>query len=491
MWPFKRSHTKSQPGKRLIRGFDAAAIGRFTSSWVTFSNSIDWDIRRSLNVLRARSRDATINNPYGKKYMQMCQTHIVGPRGFTLQVKVKLNTGKPDKLANDAIESAFYKWAKKGNCDVTGNLSFFDIQRLMVQALCRDGEFLARKIIDKNSEFPYQLQLLDIDRLDTEKNEELAGGNIIKMGVELNRYGKSVAYWIKENHPGDGVYYINNHSVYVRVPADEIIHLFIPDRPEQTRGFPWTASGLERLKSIDAYQEAAIIAARVGAAKMGHYTSPDGDAGPLADEKTDDGQLMADAEAGVLQVLPPGYGFESFNPDYPHQMYADFVKTGMRDVSSGLGVAYNTLSNDLEGVNFSSIRTGVLEERDNWMTLQNWIIESFLDGLYSEWLLWALVKGSIKLPSGASLPSSGYDRFNVAIWQGRRWQWVDPTKDVEANVTAINNGLKSRHDVIAEQGKDIDDVFTDIQSEQEQMAEMGIKVQGAVNPVNDTKIQNE
>ena len=295
------------------------------------------------------------------------------------------------------------------------------------------------------------------------------------MGVEKNQYGKPLAYYIRVNHPGDLPYYTERGGTWERVPAEEIYHHFIADRPEQTRGVPWMHAAILQLRNLGGFEEAAIVAARVGAAKMGFFTTPDGDTAPLADETAEDGSFITEAESGVFGVLPQGYDFKSFNPDYPNALFADFVKTTLRSVASGMGVSYNTLSNDLEGVNFSSIRTGVLEERDNWMVLQNWMIESFLDDVFSMWLRFALLNKKIILPNGSALPVQKFDKFNAATWQGRRWQWVDPRADVEANVTAINNNLKSRADVIAEQGRDAEDVFAMLAQEKTTLEAAGLE----------------
>jgi lambda family phage portal protein len=483
VWPFNKKTVK-KVGKET-RVFQSAMIDRLKATWTTSSQSIDWDLRTGLPVIRARARNESQNNPYAKKFLQMCATHVVGPSGFSLQVRIKEqnSTGKTvvDKLASDAIEKAFWEWANRGNCDVTGRLSFFDIQNLYIKSVARDGEVLIRKVYGSVNKFGFALQILDIDRLDTNKNEELNNGHVIKMGVEINRFGRPVAYWLRTSHPGDNPYYTNTGSSFERVPAEDIYHHFIAERPEQNRGIPWMHGALVRLKNLDGYEEAAVIAARVGAAKMGHYTSPEGDGTALADDESANGQLMTDAEAGVFQILPPGYDFKSFDPDYPHAMFSEFVKANLRGVASGLGVAYNTLSNDLEGVNFSSIRTGVLEERDNWMVIQNWMIEQFMTDVFATWLKFALLNKAVTMPNGSALPVSKFDKFNQATWQGRRWQWVDPKADIEANIAAINNGLKCRADVIAEQGKDIEDVFTSLQSEQEMIATMGIEI-APVNP---------
>lgn len=465
--------------KTRLRGFDAAKISRLTASWTTSSQSIDWDLRTALPVLRARSRDLATNNAYAKKYMQMVKTHIVGPTGFSLQVRVldvaEDGTETVDRIASKAITKAFWKWAKRGNCDVTGMLSLKDIENVFISAAARDGEALIRKVYGAQAgPFGFKLQVLDIERLDHNLNEDLKNGKRIKMGVEIDQVGKPLAYYIFTAHPGDNPFFTFSGKTYERVPADEIIHRFKAERPEQNRGVPWMAAGMSDLENLGGYEESAVVAARVGAAKMGFFETPDGDGSALADSVDESGQLMTEAEPGVFDTMPAGVKFQPFNPDYPHAMFKDFVKTCIRKFASAFGVAYNTISNDLEGVNFSSIRSGVLEERDNWIGDQDWMIESFLDNVFSEWLKFALLNKQILLPNGSALPVAGYDKFNVGIWRGRRWAWVDPTKDAQANVMLINNALKTRRSVIEDQGGDFDDTVAQLAEEQEVLESLGV-----------------
>lgn len=460
-----------------VRGFNAASIDRLTQGLATQNYSLDQDIWRGLSVLRARSRDLCLNNDYAKKFLAMVGNHVVGPVGFTLRVTPPDDNLKIDTIARKAIEGAFYDWAKVGNCDVTGKLSFTDIQALFAKTVARDGECLVRKVTGRDAgKYGFQLQVLDIDRLDINKNEELSNGNVIRMGVEIDKFNKPLAYWIRTKHPGANVWMDSIGSKFERIPAAEILHCFVPERAEQTRGFPWLHSALLRLQNLGAYEEAAIINARVGASKMGFYTTPDGNGEAIADDKDSDNNLYSDVEPGALQVLPEGYGFTPFDPDYPHAMYGDFVKACLRGVASGLNVAYNTLSNDLEGVNFSSIRTGVLEERDNWMVIQNWMAETFLNNIYTEWLKMALLFSAIKFPTGKPLPAEKFDKWNNFYWQGRRWQWVDPMKDAQANELAVNNRFKSRTQVAAEQGRDFEEVLQEIAEENKQAEALGIEL---------------
>ena len=266
-----------------------------------------------------------------------------------------------------------------------------------------------------------------------------------------------------------------------RIPAAEISHLYLHDRPEQRRGFPWTTSALISLHNLGGYQEAAIIAARVGASKMGFFQQKediDSFQNPIDGQAVDNGHGGQDiidyADPGTFHSLPNGYEFVPFNPDYPHANYDSFVKTCLRSVSGGLGVSYHNLANDLEGVNFSSIRSGVLEERDQWMALQNWYIDSFLCDVFERWLACALLAGAITSPTGKPLPAAKLDKFKRYRWQGRRWAWVDPLKDIQSQEAAIALRVKSRRAVCDELGVDFDETLQQIQQETDLLRQMGL-----------------
>lgn len=463
------------PGRRArsgMRRFDAAQYNRLTHNWIAAERSINTELRSDLDALRRRSRDLARNAPLAKKFLQMCVTNIVGPRGFVLQARAAEGK-KPDELANTAIETAWADWSKAKNCDVAGRLSFAQMTRAIAKAVARDGEALIRVRQGAANPYGYALQLLDIERLDTTLNRQAENGkNAIILGVEIDGDGRPVAYWLTVGAPGSDP----TGKTRARIPAAEILHLFFTDDPEQMRGIPWMHASMLTVNDLKGYNHAAIVAARVGASKMGFFTSPDGDPNPLSDGDDAAGMPFMEADPGQFGMLPPGYDFKSFDPDYPHANYDAFVKAHKRDVATGFGVAYNSLANDLEGVNFSSIRSGTLEERDNWMIAQAEFIEQFCDVVFEGWLDNALLSGAILMPNGSALPAAKRQKFLAHEFQGRRWQWVDPLKDVEASVKAIENGLASPYSIIAQQGLDADEVLTDIARFQAAAADKGVKL---------------
>ena len=450
------------------RDFAASAFTRLTAGWNSTNTSANVDLFRGLDTLRARSRDLCANNDYGRRFLGMVGANVVGGTGVILQARIYDKPGQPDEGANGAIETAWAKWGARGSCDVTGRLSWRDVQMMVIRAVARDGEVLVRKIIGKSAGngVGYALQVLDIDRLDTRLVRAAEKGvNEIRMGVEINEFGRPLAYWLRPSHPGDlFIAQGEARSEHIRVPADQILHIYMPDRPEQLRGAPWMHAAMTRLKNLGGYEEAAVIAARVGASKMGFFTTPDGDPTPLGEGTDADGVPYTEADPGQFGVLPTGVEFTPFNPDYPHAMYDMFIKACLRGISSGLGVAYHSLANDLEGVNFSSIRAGTLEERDQWISIQQWFIDAFCEPVYADWIGRALAMGQVLLANGATLPIEKREKFAAHEWQGRRWQWVDPVKDIEAARLAVKSGVASPQMIAAQAGVDIEDVLSGIAS---------------------------
>lgn len=462
------------------RRFDAAQYSRLTHSWAQAERSINTELRADLDALRRRSRDLAKNEPLAAKYLKMVIGNVVGPNGFTLQARALDGANKPDGWANTAIEASWAEWSRASNCDLSGRMSFPDMTRAIIRGIARDGEALVRIREGANNPWGYALQFLDIERLDTNLNREAEPGkNQIIMGVECDGDGRPVAYWLSAAPMGRDPLG-KNHA---RIPADEILHLFITDDPEQVRGIPWMHASMIRIHHLKGFQEAAIVAARVGASKMGFFTSADGNPANLAGGEDEAGMPFTEAEPGQFGMLPPGYDFKSFNPDYPHANYESFVKAAKRDIGSGIGASYHALGNDLEGVNFSSIRSGTLEERDGWMLIQRWLVGAFLDPVYAGWLDNALLSGAIVLPNGSPLPAAKKQKFIAHEFQGRRWQWVDPLKDIQAAVMAVENGLASPYTIASQQGVDAEDVLDDIARFQEAIKARGITLGTPSAPV--------
>jgi capsid protein len=130
---------RSPQSTMQVRRFQAARIDRLAADWLGTQQSINEELRGDLDRLRARGRDLANNNDYARKFRDMVQNNIIGPAGIRLQVRIEDSPGKPDRLANMAIESAWREWQYVA--DLTGHQHFRDMCETLTGGLTCDGEF--------------------------------------------------------------------------------------------------------------------------------------------------------------------------------------------------------------------------------------------------------------------------------------------------------------------------------------------------------------
>lgn len=464
----KPAAVRASSGSR-IRGFSGAADNRLSADWRPISVSADQEISQTLSKLRSRSRDLAMNNDYVKKFLSMCEQNIIGPAGMLLQNRARDTSGALDKAANLSIEESWKVFSKPRNIDVAGAMGMRTLQAHIARLWPMDGEVFIRIVRNfAGSEHRIAVQIIPPELIDETYSVDLANGNRVRLGIERDSWGRAVAYYVKQDRHKSETTVSSNGKYYTRLPADEVIHLMLTQFSDQTRGLPWLHTSMTRLHQLGAYEDAEVIAARIGASKMGFFTTADGKATALADGVDDEGQFLTDCAPGEFSVLPEGYTFQGFDPTHPAGNYGVFVKSALRGVAAGLGVSYTGLANDLESVNYSSIRAGLLDERDMWRTLQRQFADSVLDPVFSAWLEIAILSKKV------NLPFAKLDKFNAPSWLPRGWNWVDPTKDTEAAILGINSGLRTRRDVLAEQGKDLEEVLEQLAEEKKLIESYGL-----------------
>lgn len=453
------------------RSYSSAGHSRLTNDWLSPATSADTELQGAIATLRARCREAERNDDYVRRYFSLLENNVLGANGIGLQMKVQDPDGSLDRLANAAIETAWWNWGKKPNCTVTRQTSWRGLGRLVLRSAKRDGGTLVRMVDGFPNDFRFALQLIEIDQLDTDYNAALPGGNEIKMGVEFDSWRAPIAYHLLTAHPGDQFMGWKPRR-RERVPVGEMLHIFVPDRVLQTIGAPAPSATLLRLKMLSGYEEAELVAAREAACKGYGIKRPAPE--QYTGEEPASNELQ-DIEPGMGLDLNPGEEYFGIDPQHPVEAFPVFIKSILRAVAGGLGVSYNSLANDLEGVNYSSLRAGLLDEREEWKAVQAWLIEELCEPVFERWLGLALAGGFIRMVNGSALPARNYEKFNAPEWKPRRWPWVDPLKDMQASVLAVEKGFDSRRRIIAEEGKDIEEVFLEQKEDAALAGEYGLE----------------
>ncbi len=455
-----------KPGKSSRRGYEGAAFNRLTADMSHLSTATaDSEIRHDIVSLRIRARHLERESDYVSRFLTVVPNNVLQDDvGMSLQMKVMRapEYDVADVVANRKIERAWSEWREKENCTENQEDSFYDVLNLSVRAAMRDGGILIRKVIDPDvNDFGFALSMIEIDLLDVNMNEVARNGNRIVMGVEKDKRGRVVAYHLLKRHPGDLLF--GQTAYRDRIPASEIIHYFVKERVTQCVGVPWFVSSMLRLQHLKEYEQAELVASREAAVKGGYFTS-DGDSQYAGEEELDaegkpTGNVIANTESGSKDELPKGMGFTPYDPQHPTSQYGDFVKNALFGICAGMKVSYATLTGDLSNANYSSMRTGKLDEQEGYKKIQCHVIKHLCSDIFKAWLEVAMTKGKI------NLPMSKFKDFNKPKFTGRRWPWVDPRVDVQAAIAEIEGGLNTRTQVMEEQGRDLEEVFQVLDNE--------------------------
>lgn len=491
--------TRRPANINMMERYAAAQNGRLNLDFLGASTgTADEKLRYQLEVLRNRSRQLERDDPLTGNWLRLLGNNVLGAKGLKLDGKIteperlgpngNVIPGAPDEMANKAIEQAWSRWGgshydpqhgQNSHASLCGRHSWRKLCRLALRSAKRDGEVLGLIHMPDGNPFGFAIELREADNLDTRLNEDVyAGGQrvgTIRMGIEYDLNNRPIAYHLFRWHPGDRLHRAAaDLTERERWPASRVIHLFNPKRISQGRGVPDNHAAMNDTMMLDGYNEAALVAARAGACQGGFFRkqNPDG----IQMDEDSDGIGIYQLEPGQWQELPMGVDPVTVNPNYPHTNFTDFVKTIARRISNALGVSYFSLAGDLEAVNFSSARAGVLEDREEYMDVQEWFIEDWATPIFQAWLRSALLAGQITLSNGSPLSFSKYDKFRQCQFTGRRWSWVTPTQDIAATEKSIALGLTSRRREAAKQGVDIAEVAAEQQADQELFAKHGVTI---------------
>lgn len=462
---------------RSRRSFAAAAVNRLTSSWMTSLRSANQELETALTTLRGRSRQLCRDNPHAASFLSLLKINVSGPTGIGFQAQLLNTRGELHKGFNREVELAWARWCRVGSATADGRMSWAEFLQLGDALEAQDGEVLIRLIDDPSNKYGFAVEYIDPDRLDETLNQKIQDKPEIRMGVELGDYGRPVAYWIRPRHPNEPSGRTEANKP-VRVPASEIIHRFMAYRPSQVRGIPWLTPVAVRLRMLDKWEEAAITAAAVGASKMGFFVDTRDEAGegyetPADLGEGDAGTMKMDVEPGVFGQLPPGMDFKPFDPDYPNIAFEQFERAMLRSIAAGLGVSYTSLASDLTAVNYSSIRAGLLTERDVYRMLQHRVIEHTCRRVFRRWIESATLTDSLRPPV------NDFDAIGESIvWTPRGWAWVDPKSDVQAAKEMIALGLASRTGIANALGGDFQDNLELLALEQELAEAVDVPIMG-------------
>jgi lambda family phage portal protein len=455
-------------------GFEGAQMQRRLMAWRAGGGSINSLILQVGELQRARAHQLVRTNPYAANASASFTAHAVG-------CGIKPSSLVDDAELKDEIQRLWLAWTDGADAD--GLTDFYGLQAMAARAMFEAGEcflqFRPRRPDDPGSgpgqaplTVPLQLQMLSSEHLPLGKCETLPNGNEIVFGIELDRIGRRVAYHFHRTHPGD----VRQRGVgdLVRVPAEQVLHIFHPIAEGQIRGVPWVAPAMVRLWLLDQYDDAELDRKKVAAMFAGFVTRPGPDdvMGEDSAQKDQDGAALVGLQPGTMQLLLPGEDIKFSDPADVGGSYEAFQYRTLLACCTAMGVPYTNVTGDLRQANYSSLREGKLEFRRRIEQFQHGtLVFQLCRPVWRRWLHDAVLAGALELPGFARDPAP----YLPVKWIPPKWDWVDPLKDRKAEIEAIEAGLKSRSDVIESEGYDAEEVDRRIAADHAREEELGLK----------------
>ena len=411
--------------------------------------------------LLARSRELVVTNGYAANACEAFAANLIGDG-------IKPSSLITDAALRDQVQKLWLAWTDEADAD--GLTDFYGLQAMVAREMFVAGECFVR-LRPRRSEdgllVPLQLQLLQSEMLPFEKTEMDPNGNRIRCGIEFDMIGRRVAYHFRRRHPGDSTDQRIAVPDTVRVPAEEVLHIYRPIDAGQIRGLPHVAPAMVRLFLLDQYDDAELDRKKTAAMFAGFITKTAPEDPMMGEGAADlDGAAIASLEPGTMQVLLPGEDVKFSSPADVGGGYEAFQYRTLLAVSASLGLPYHLVTGDVRQANYSSLRAELVEFRRRIGQLQHGVMAHQLcRPIWRRWLETAVLSGALGADPVTARPVQ---------WIPPRWDWGDPLKDIQAQVLAMEAGLTSRRKVVEATGYDIEEVDRENASDAKRAADLGL-----------------
>ena len=452
---------------------EAAGRGRRSLAWMPGNPGAVAAMLATSAELRGKSRDLVRRNAWAQAGIEAFVANAVG-------------TGiKPQSLSGDErfkaeVQALWRDWVEEA--DAAGQTDFYGLQSLACRAMLEGGECLIRlrsRRLEDGLSVPLQLQLLEPEHLPISLNADLPSGNVVRSGIEFDNMGRRVGCHMYRSHPEDGrLAPMSGQGGIdtVRIDAKEIIHLFRVLRPGQVRGEPWLSRALVKLNELDQYDDAELVRKKTAAMFAGFVTRQNPEDNLMGEGTADSqGISLAGLEPGTLQILEPGEDIKFSDPADVGGSYSEFLRTQFRAVAAAIGITYEQLTGDLSGVNYSSIRAGMLEFRRRCEMVQHGVlVHQMCRPVWAAWMKQAVLASALTAPGFVRGGPDRRRQYLAVKWIPQGWQWVDPEKEFKAMLLAIRAGLISRSEAISAFGYDAEDVDREIAADNQRADDLGL-----------------
>ena len=438
--------------------------------------------RLSAMPLRNQARHLERNHDIARGILDKLVDFTVGPNGITVEPQPRTVDGEIHEEIAEELERDFAQWSEWP--EVTWCHSRGSMERLAARTAYRDGEVLGQLVAGNRSDLrystqvPFAIQFMEADHLPLDLENRATN---LRQGIERDQWGRPVRYHLLREHPGDD-YAVAGYQDTVPVDAERILHPRHIDRIGQLRGITVLASIITRLQDLWEYEDSERIAAKMAASLVLKLThgAPD-----VWDPKTSNYDPakppIFQMDGGMTYVsAAPGEDAEFFDTKRPYSGVEPFVNSQLRRISGGVGLTYSAVARDYNGT-YSAQRQELVENWPHYHALTGQWVGEWSRPAYQGWVRWWALSRKRPLPANLDLGS-----LADALYLGPPMPWIDPEREVNAQIMQVQAAFKSSAAVVRERGGSLRDTYRQIRTEIGMRREDGITSTVDVPAVNNT-----
>ena len=477
-------------------------------SWFPFIRSPDSEINVDRDRTVARIRDLTRNDGWARGAIDTMADAAVGVAmtplpepnfGVLQRLDKRLDAAWADEFAS-AIEGEWNAWAEGPErwCDASRTLTMGQMFRLAFVHKIRDGDALAVVVWNEGARefgarYATQIQAIDPDRL-SNPYEQLDMDRM-RGGVEIDALGAPVAYWIRRAEQND---WFNTalSMIWDRFPRETpwgravVVHDCERDRVGQHRGVGVLMPVVSRFKMLSRFDQVslqrAVLQAVLGVFVKSPYDtemvqSALGDGADLGAYQMLRGEFSRDNPptlmGGVrIPKLFPGESIDTFKTDSSLSEFEAFEHAVLRSVAASTGQSAEEVTRDYSRTNYSSARAAMLSAYKTLTRRRQDFFKGFAAPVYAAWLEEAVDRGFAPLPARAPDFAEWRPAYAQASWIAPGRGWVDPLKERQGDILALDAGISTLKEISAEQGKNWRKVVEQRAIEEATMKRLGINL---------------
>lgn len=449
-WALERDRARAMLARS--GGYVGGAYSQRFANWTPGVRDADGDIIYNLRETRGRSRDLARNAPIARGAVGTMVTYVVGT-GLSVQSRIDADLlGLSDDEASakqKEFERYFNTWAASPFADASQRQNFYELQDLTERSELESGDVFALLVKSKATNWPYQMavQIVEADRVCN--RDRIMDSDEMTQGI-ARKNGIPSSVWIADRHPGQVIGIGGAQTQWKEVPfygktgRRLCLHLIHMERPDQTRGVPWLASIITKVKQLDRYSDAEVDAA-VNAAANAVFATMDPDAfsdlfdadaqrAYIDNAKRFDGTI----ESGRVISTLPGETITSPTPGRPNPAFEQFFLAVNNEIAMGLGLPRDVLLKAFNA-SYSASRAALMDAWRTYKVRRFRKASRFCQPIYEEIIADGVAMGHVSAPGFLA------DPMIRAAWLGSFWSGdgpgaLDPSKEAAAAKLRIDMG---------------------------------------------------